>query len=154
MMTDIKRIVKYPAILVLSRFILGGIFIYASFNKIQNPQAFADILYNYKLLPDFFINFLAVYLPWLEMMAGLCLVAGIFARTSAIILSIMLGIFIVALAINAFRGLDFNCGCFSPLGEGSSDPVALIFRDLLMLIPGFLIIFFAKEPKPKLKAKS
>jgi uncharacterized membrane protein YphA (DoxX/SURF4 family) len=152
-MIHLKKIVHHPLAIVLSRFVLGGIFIYASFGKIQDPQAFADILYNYKLLPDFFINFLAVYLPWLEMLAGLCLVAGIFSRTSAIILSSMLVVFIVALTINALRGLDFNCGCFSPGSEGSSDPFALIVRDLLMLIPGFIIIFFVKEPKLKFKNK-
>jgi putative oxidoreductase len=94
-MLNIKGFVKHPLVIVLSRFILGGIFIVASFGKIQNPQAFADILYNYKLLPGFVINFLAVYLPWLEMMAGLCLMAGIFTRTNAIILSSLLVVFIV-----------------------------------------------------------
>ena len=136
---------------MLSRFILGGIFIYASFGKILDPQAFADILYNYRLLPDFLINLFAVFLPWLEMMAGLCLVAGIFARTNAIILSSLLAVFIVALTINLIRGLDFNCGCFYPGGEGSSNPLTLIFRDFLMLIPGLIIILFMKKPLPALK---
>ena len=43
--------------LVLLRLLLGVIFVYASFDKILRPAAFAEIIYNYQILPDPLINF-------------------------------------------------------------------------------------------------
>ncbi len=127
---------------VLCRFILGGLFIYASISKIVHPYAFAKIIYNYKLLPDILIYISAISLPWVEMISGLFLVAGIFKRTAAIILFSLLIIFIIAISINLIRGLDFDCGCFTTVTtENGSDPVGLLIRDILMLIPGGVIIF-------------
>lgn len=141
-----KKIVNFLSSLpvqVLSSFILGGLFIYASIDKIVHPHAFAKIIYNYQLMPDIFIYFMAVTLPWVEMIAGFALVAGIYRRASAIILSALLVIFSVAISINLIRGLNFDCGCFSTLTtEGGSDPVGLLLRDLLILIPGLIISFF------------
>jgi uncharacterized membrane protein YphA (DoxX/SURF4 family) len=127
-------------------FILGGLFIYASIDKIVNPHAFAKIIHNYQLMPGIFIYAMAIIFPWVEMIAGLFLVAGIYKRTAAIILSGMLLVFSIAISINLIRGLKFDCGCFSTVAtESGSDPVGLLIRDILILIPGIIIIFF---PKP------
>lgn len=128
---------------ILSGFILGGLFIYASIDKIVHPHAFAKIIYNYQLMPDVFIYFMAVTLPWVEIFAGLALVAGVYRRPSAVILSSLLVIFSIAISINLLRGLNFDCGCFSTVStEAGSDPVGLLIRDILILIPGLIIIFF------------
>jgi len=128
---------------VLSSFILGGLFIYASIDKIVHPHDFAKIIYNYQLMPDIFIYFMAVTLPWVEMVTGFALVAGIFRRASAVILSALLVIFSVAISINLIRGLNFDCGCFSTLTtEAGNDPVGLLIRDFLILVPGLIIVFF------------
>lgn len=143
-----QKILKFLAshpVQIICRLILGGLFIYASLDKIVNPHAFARIIHNYKLVPGIFIYAMAITFPWIEMIAGLFLVAGIFKRTAAIILSGMLLIFSVAISINLIRGLKFDCGCFSTsLTESGSDPVGLLMRDILILIPGLIIIFFQK----------
>lgn len=128
---------------VLCRFILGGLFIYAGIHKVADPHGFARIVYNYQLLPDTLVTTLAVVMPWVEIMAGLFLVAGIFKRTSAVVLSSLLLVFTIAVSINLIRGLNFDCGCFSTIvTESGSDPLGLLIRDILLLIPGFLIILF------------
>ncbi len=133
---------------VLCCFILGGLFIYASIDKIVHPHAFAKIIYNYQLMPKIFIYFTAVTLPWVEIVAGLALVAGIYRRASAVILSALLFVFAVAISINLIRGLNFDCGCFSTIAtEGGSDPLGLLFRDILILIPGLIVIFFYRPLK-------
>jgi len=122
-------------------FILGGLFIYASIDKIVNPHAFAKIIHNYQLMPGIFIYAMAIIFPWVEMIAGLSLVSGIFKRTAAIILSGMLLGFTIAISINLIRGLKFDCGCFSTVAtQSGSDPVGLLIRDILILIPGIIII--------------
>ncbi|MCP4148680.1 MAG: DoxX family membrane protein [bacterium] len=114
--------------------------------KINEPHAFAKIIHNYQILPDFFIYIPVLLMPWVEILTGLLLITGFFKRTSAILLSTMLLIFIVAISYNLMRGLNFDCGCFSVVPEkGGSDPVGLLIRDLLLLIPAAVIIFF--EPK-------
>jgi uncharacterized membrane protein YphA (DoxX/SURF4 family) len=131
---------------VLCRFILGGVFIYASLDKITHPHAFANIIANYQMLPGILITLPALVLPWLEMISGLFLVAGIFKRASALILSSLLLMFTAAIAINLIRGITFDCGCFSTITSAAgSDPLGLLARDLLLLIPGFIIIFFHKD---------
>jgi uncharacterized membrane protein YphA (DoxX/SURF4 family) len=130
---------------------LGGLFIYASVGKILNQQAFAKIVYNYKILPDTLVTFVALTLPWLEMVTGIFLVAEIYIRTSAIILSSLLVAFILAISFNLIRGLNFDCGCFTQVSDGSgSDPVGLLIRDILILIPGLIIIFFGSKKPDKL----
>ena len=131
---------------LLSRFLLGGVFITASVDKILNPSAFADILYSYNLIPDMVIHPLAIWLPWIEMVSGILLITGVWVRANAVILGGMLMVFIVALSINAFRGYNIDCGCFSTSGHGGgSDLVILIVRDILLLIP--LCLIWWKEMK-------
>ena len=115
-------------------------------SKIANPHAFAKIVWNYKLLPDNLVTLVAVFMPWLEIIAGLFLVAGLFKKPSAFALSGLLMVFIIAISINLARGLEFDCGCFTTIaGASSSDPVGLLIRDILILIPGLIIMIFGKE---------
>jgi len=144
----ISRFLSTQIVQILCRFILGGIFIYASIDKISNPNAFAQIIYDYKLLPDILIYFVALILPWVEMVTGLFLVFGVFIKTSSIILSSLLLFFIVTLTINKIRGFNLSCGCFSIEKEGLGDDlILLILRDILLLISGLIIVFFYKSKK-------
>jgi uncharacterized membrane protein YphA (DoxX/SURF4 family) len=148
MKDKIIHILSSLPVQVLCRIILGGVFIYASIDKIVHPHAFAKIIHNYQLLPDLLVTLPAIVLPWLEMISGLFLVAGIFRRASAVILSSMLLMFGTAITINLIRGITFDCGCFSTVTTASgSDPVELLVRDILLLIPGLIIIFFYKEKR-------
>ena len=147
MKAKILKFLGSTPVLFLCRFILGGIFIYASIDKIAHPAAFAKIIYNYRMFPDFSVYPLTVFLPWGEMFCGIFLVAGIFKKTAASMLSILLILFIGALSFNLIRGLDFNCGCFTTAATGKGEPLGLVFRDFLLLIPGLIIIFFQKEKK-------
>jgi uncharacterized membrane protein YphA (DoxX/SURF4 family) len=127
---------------LVSRVILGGVFIYAGITKILHLHAFAKIMHNYQLLPDTLIYIPTAVLPWVEIFAGFFLVAGLFKRTAALLLSFLLVAFIIAISYNLARGLNFDCGCFSTVStENGSDPVGLLIRDILLLIPGSAIIF-------------
>lgn len=148
MKTRIEQFFSSRAVQILCRLVLGGIFIYASIDKIAHPGAFADIIHQYRLVPDLFIHFMAVVLPWLEMVTGILLVFGLFPRTAAIILSALLGVFMVVLVVNAIRGFNFSCGCFTTSAEaGEGNFILDAFRDLLMLLPGLIIIFYYKPRK-------
>ena len=132
---------------VLARLVLGGIFIYASLDKIAQPLQFAKIIENYKILPLSLITLPALILPWLELFAGFLLISGLWTRSAALLLSLLLLAFILALGVNAFRGIDVSCGCFSTSASDTENPLVLILRDLLILLPGLVIIFFNRENK-------
>jgi len=143
----IKSVLSSRPLQVLARLVLGGIFIYASLDKIVHPLEFAKIIRNYQILPVFLITLPALILPWLELFAGICLVSGICERSAAMLLTFLLFLFIIALGVNAFRGIDVSCGCFSTSASDTENPLVLILRDLLILLPGLLIIFFNREKK-------
>lgn len=138
----IVKLLRSKITYILAKLILGGVFVYASVPKILDPLRFSQIIYNYKILPDFLIYFTASILPWIEFFCGLFLILGVFIRSSAIILSSLLLIFIIILSINMLRGINFDCGCFS-LGNGETNQngFVMIIRDLLILSPGLILIF-------------
>ncbi|MBN2345914.1 MAG: DoxX family membrane protein [Candidatus Aminicenantes bacterium] len=142
---SLVRILASRPVQVLCRLVLGGIFIYASLDKITHPRVFAGIIANYGILPEWLVTLPALVLPWLELIAGLCLVAGFWVRSSALLLSLLLLAFILALGFNALRGFDMSCGCFSTSASDKESALILILRDLLILLPGLVIVFFGRE---------
>ncbi len=122
---------KYFAILV--RVGLGALFIYASMDKIANMTDFAKIIHNYKILPVSLENLLAIFLPWLEFVTGLCLIIGKFERGALFITSSVLVVFIIALSQALIRGLDISCGCFSVKPSSTSEVWLRIIEDIFML---------------------
>ena len=130
--------------LLISRLILGGVFVYASFDKILHPHEFAEVVYNYQILPDALVNLTAILLPWLELCAGVFLILGLFVRGAIFTCNVLLAVFLVALAFNLARGLDIDCGCFSssvgPSTEGSM--ILYLLRDAFLLAMGLFIFFY------------
>jgi len=98
------------------RYITAFIFIWAGFSKITHPCQLAFDIYSYHLVPSYMINVLAIVLPYIEIILGLCLIFGIALRGASLgIFLILLG-FLAALSINFIKGISFSCGCF-----GSAD---------------------------------
>jgi len=85
---EAKKLNKYNIARVLeigSRWFLGIIFIWASIDKIVHPQGFARIIFNYQILPVQLVNITAIFLPWLELVAGICLITGIWLHGATVI---------------------------------------------------------------------
>ncbi len=119
---------------------LGVIFIVAAVPKIVDPPSFAHMIYNYRLVPAQLINILALAMPWVELLAGLALILGVWRRAALLLIGAMLVVFIVAVGINLARGNAIDCGCFNVADAGKSreeriyDMKVLIWRDLGMLL--------------------
>jgi len=142
------QILRNRWVSIVVRIALGAIFIYSAWPKIADPPAFAQMLSNYRLLPDALVNPAALVLPWLEMVAGICLVAGLIRRGAALWIAAMLGLFIGALAINIARDVAVDCGCFSVAASQKSHAELIASmkldtaRDLGMLIMALFALFF------------
>jgi uncharacterized membrane protein YphA (DoxX/SURF4 family) len=101
-----------PIVLRIIAIVLGALFIYAGVVKIIEPVEFARDIDNYKMLPWRLGVFLALYLPWLEILCGLALITRVLYRGGIFIVTTLMSLFIVASIVAKARGLDVSCGCF------------------------------------------
>ena len=132
---------------------LGGAFAYSAVHKVLLPAQFAKIIYGYQLFPAVTINLLAITLPYLELFAGLCLLTGIYPRSSALLVNGLLAGFIAAVTANLVRGHTFDCGCFAFGETGSrSSAVQLLVRDLVLLFAGCYVMLFNGSRRAALKS--
>ncbi len=132
---------KIKIIKIILKLILGIIFIYASKDKILNPSEFAIILYGYSLFPLFSINIIAIVFPFIELVAGVSLVFGIYSKPALIIINFFIICFIAIIAFNLLRGHEFNCGCFA-VGEPDNASAAgqLLIRNFILLAIGLYLL--------------
>ena len=137
-----KKLIGNKWLVVLFRLIVGITFIYASLDKIVHPDQFARIVYNYKILPGYFINIFAITLPWVEFFCGLFLILGLFIESSSLLLSLLLVSFTIALSVNFLRGVDINCGCFTTDPNAKKEGTWLLLRDVALLLMSLQILFF------------
>lgn len=122
------------------RILLGLIFIAAAVSKAAYPLDFAQIVANYRILPDDLVNPVALFLPWLELVCGAALVAGVAVRGAALTVVLMLTVFLGALGYNAARGISVGCGCFS-VAPGAVDSMhADMVRDALILVLALVVL--------------
>lgn len=135
-------------IALLARLYLGSVFIFASIHKIAYPDAFAMDVATYNILPLSLINIMAICLPWIEIIAGFCMVAGVKSKGAAWLIIGMMVMFIVALLIALHNGLDMSCGCFasSSIQEGDEISHMTILRDAGWLFLGVYILGFDNQP--------
>ncbi len=131
-------------LLFFIRLFVGLIFILAAITKVSDPQGFSQSIYNYKLMPDFIINFLAIAFPWIELVTGLLIIFGISVKENAAILSGLLVVFIIAIAISLARGLNIDCGCFGTVG-GTKVGLQKILENVGLLILGLILIKFDSD---------
>ncbi|MEJ2658165.1 MAG: MauE/DoxX family redox-associated membrane protein [Desulfobacterales bacterium] len=140
MKDNLRNLFNNGWIEIAFRWTLGVTFIYASYYKIMSPMDFAKIIYGYNLFPEFLINLIAIILPFVELIAGIFLLLGIYSRSAALIINGLLLSFILILTINIIRGHEFDCGCFSADKTGS--PVMMVARDGIYLLMGLQVLLF------------
>jgi len=110
---------------------VGGLFIYAGWAKSFGPQAFADSIASFKILPAGLIVPAALSIPPFEILAGLLAVTGWHRRVGLLAIAVATAAYCVAIGSALVRGLDVNCGCFGPVSN--LRPGTELLRDLLVL---------------------
>ncbi|MDD2390318.1 MAG: DoxX family protein [Desulfobacterales bacterium] len=128
---------------VAFRLFLGCIFLAASYDKMLHPQVFAEIVYNYRILPDMLINLTAIGLPWLELILAILLISGIWLPGAVLISNMVLISFFASLVFNMARGLDISCGCFSTNPQSESVNYSwYILRELSFVLAGLYLFAY------------
>jgi len=128
--------------------LLGGVFFYASLDKIAHPADFARIVYHYRLIgPSQTVgpmpaNLLAVTLPFVEILLSLCLLTGFWRREAAALAAVLLVVFVGSVGFALAQGIDIeNCGCFTVSGAGRAAGAKLILEDVLLFCAALALVF-------------
>ena len=145
----LKKRHKLPGRLyTVCRILLGVVFVYASWGKILDPAAFADIIANYQIVSPRTGHLTALFLPYLEMVCGICLIINRMPRGSALLVAGMMVVFMAALGYNIYRGIDVNCGCFT-LTEGATGSMWFyLVRDILFLAMAVGVMLYRQPMQP------
>ena len=128
-------------------FLIGGIFLYAGINKAFDPASFAENIDNYRIVPWKAAVVVANYLPWLEIVCGICTVIQRMYLGALAILTGLSIIFILALISAIFRGLNITCGCFGQQGAHTPGTALALDVFLLATLLSLLIRGFTNKPK-------
>ena len=129
----LTNILTHPYTSFTLRLILGLVFIYAGSIKIGDMPNMAQSIENYRLVPVVTTNILGIILPPIELLAGICLIVGLFYEGALTILTTLLIVFVIAVQSAIFRGLDIECGCFST-SDAEIVGIKVLLRDILLLL--------------------
>ena len=110
-----------PLFIWAARLAVAGLFLAACIAKIRDPEAFALAVSRYRILPAEFVNLVAIILPWIELTAGLAVLAAParLRAAGALIIAGMLTVFTIAISLNLLRGIEASCGCFSTRADAA-----------------------------------
>jgi putative oxidoreductase len=99
---------------------LGALLVFAGVLKAHDGAALtATSIAGYRILPAAFVAPLGVALPYVEILLGGYLVAGLFTRIAALVASVQFAVFSGAVASLVIRQIPADCGCF---GSGIPTP--------------------------------
>jgi hypothetical protein len=114
----------------LIRWALAGLFLYASFFKLRDTEAFAEAISEFGVVGENALFATALVIICLEVIAGLGLLLdmrGALGLTIALLL-----VFVAVLSHGISLGLDISCGCLGP-GDSELGLHEALLRDLLLL---------------------
>lgn len=134
---------------LVARLILGVTLLVAGALKVGQLDASVRSVRLYQLLPWEATALVGTALPIIELALGLMLITGTFTRVSAILGSLLMVAFIIAIASVWARGISIDCGCFSPGGEVAADQTQYpqeIARDLGLLLAGAWVAWRPEAP--------
>lgn len=121
----------------LLRLAFGALFIFSGVMKLKDPVFFADVVRNYQLIGDPIAPAMALFVPWVEIFAGIAVMLDRFVRGGSFLLTASLVVFTLAIAISWMRGLDITCGCFGQ-NEELNYPVKMV-QNFVLLVAGIAI---------------
>jgi uncharacterized membrane protein YphA (DoxX/SURF4 family) len=129
---------------LLARLVLGVVILVAGLLKVTTPQASANAVHAYQILPYDLGTYVGYALPIVEIIVGLLLVVGLFGRVSAALGTLLMVVFIAGIAQAWARGLTIDCGCFGGGGEiGASEtnyPLEIL-RDIGLALCGAWLLW-------------
>lgn len=130
-----KSHLTHPAVFIACRILVGGIFVLFGIAKAIEPQqSFYAGIRAYQMLPDAIVPTFATVILVAEIIFGVGVLTGFYARISNWALAILLIMFIVAITQAMIRGIYLpDCGCSGSLIKIGDTPREVLTRDIVLL---------------------
>lgn len=113
---------------------VGIAFAYAGILKLLDLEQFVSSILTYSIFDFGQAVVIACWIPPLEILAGLGILAKRWRAGGVVILSVLLFVFLVMIIQAFVRGLEIDCGCFGDNAPVGSGYWGLIVRDTVMLL--------------------
>ena len=126
--------------------LFGGAFVYAGFLKLRDPARFLIDIRSFDMLGDPYAAWLALGLPWLEILCGLAVIFEVFRRGGLLLLNLALIGFFAAIGYAKSRGLSIQCGCFGG-SDTESNYLELFVRDGILLGIGLVLAWLHRTQR-------
>jgi putative oxidoreductase len=142
-MGALRSFLLHPTVRRGAQIAAGVILIAAALPKIADLAAFAGSVHNFRLepvVPVAATNLLAITIPWVELVAGLALVAGVRPRAGAVVYTVLMAAFTLGVVAAMARGLSFECGCFGKAGAATIG-IRKLAENVVMLAVGAVAAF-------------
>jgi uncharacterized membrane protein YphA (DoxX/SURF4 family) len=135
-----------PWISLLVRLAAGVIMVWAGVAKLLDVNASVRAVRAYELVPEALVPLVGNVLPFVELVLGVLLIAGIMTRTMAIIYLVMLVVYVGGAIWAWAHHLQIDCGCFGgdgTLAAGATTNYAAHFLERAEFIAlGVWLLFF------------
>jgi uncharacterized membrane protein YphA (DoxX/SURF4 family) len=133
---------------IAARWLLAAMFIYMGTTKALHPEDFLKLVRQYGVVSQpLLLNLVAGTLPWVELICGLLLLAGVAVRGTAVLLGVMLISFTVLVVHRAlelhqggalpFCAISFDCGC----GTGVVPVCRKLAENTLLVVLSSWLVF-------------
>jgi uncharacterized membrane protein YphA (DoxX/SURF4 family) len=124
------------------RVLLGGLLLAAGALKLGHAAELAATIASFRLVPPAITGTLAVALPFIELMLGAYLVAGLFTKAAATLAAVQFFVYAAAIASAVSRHISASCGCFGPNDSSTADWPHVAF-DVMLAAASLFIAFGA-----------
>ena len=143
-MKAFKTILSY--FLLGLRFAAGALFIYSALLKLIQPiEYFQFAIRLYEIVPESLVPWVALVMPWAELIGGIFLFMGYLSRPAAWLLVGLVGLFQIVIGQAVFRELPIEeCGCFGGLVHFS--PCQTYVFDSVILLALLALAFTKRHP--------
>ena len=130
------------------RLILGITFLYAGIIKASASQAFIVALLPFTFIDSMWTGPLAIGLAWMEILAGVLVLAPRIYEAGAAMMAGLCLVFIAVLSWALWNGYIVSCGCFGEdVAPSAAKMLLAIGRDILLFAGAVAIMMIPRLRK-------
>lgn len=136
-MTNQPKTITIITIMTRSIGVCIGVFLVAtSIGHILDPYKFLHSVLNYRLLSGVYAQWMAIFIPWVQILTGIALITGVCRKGALGMGASLFALFFLAQISALVRGLDINCGCFGSGDHPVSWPGSIGLIALILICLG------------------
>jgi uncharacterized membrane protein YphA (DoxX/SURF4 family) len=140
----VRGLFAMSSLLVVVQYCVGSILLWSGIMKMRHPFDFLATVYQYELVSPGGGRIIAIVVPWLEAITGICLISYLFSYGALVCSTLLFAIFSIAQTSVIIRGLKISCGCFGPMVSGQVNYNSMTRVGVLLILS--LICIWYERP--------